>query len=272
MSVDIFPGEFRIGVLDVDKTSIEDGSCQQLTPKCQLLILLSGRHVFDIGAQRFDLDARITPAALMMAIHTPTTLRHIESNGHPYRKLAIATPLEWAVRMGSLPQALQLAGNGFWQWAPDKDTIALATQIIAPPPQGGSASSGLYRMSRGMELLRRIVSEAAPQEGGLATVAERTRLYLRRHLARDVDLAELERHLGLNRRSLQRRFKAAFGVTICEYMRQERLALAYRALSEDGVTIAQAAFAARYRSPENFTTAFKRQFKLTPGQLRNHVI
>jgi|GEM_PF-5556300 hypothetical protein len=159
MSVDRFPGEFRIGVLDQNKDRVEDGAVQELDPKFQLLILLSGQHVFTIGQQKVDLDARQTPDALMMSIRHPTTLRHVESFGHPYRKLAIATPLGWVAEMGGLPRGLQGSGNSIRHWRPDKETVRLATQIIAPPPQAFGAQTGLYRMSRGLELLRRLLTQ-----------------------------------------------------------------------------------------------------------------
>jgi AraC-type DNA-binding domain-containing proteins len=78
--------------------------------------------------------------------------------------------------------------------------------------------------------------------------------------------------MGLNRRSLQRQFKTAYGLTIRDFLRRERLAQAYRALSEDGATIAQAAYLAGYTTPENFTTAFRRTYDILPGILRNQTL
>ncbi|RJE78697.1 helix-turn-helix transcriptional regulator [Paracoccus sp. JM45] len=121
-----------------------------------------------------------------------------------------------------------------------------------------------------MENLRRIIANTPPQEGGLSTIAERIRLYLHEHLLdQSISIEFLEAHLGMNRRSLQRKFKAAFDLTIRDYLRQERLACAYRALGEDGVIISRAAYLAGYSSTENFTTAFRRNFSLRPCDLHN---
>ncbi|WP_434287452.1 helix-turn-helix transcriptional regulator [Celeribacter sp. SCSIO 80788] len=272
MSVDRFPGEFRIGVLDQDKARVENGTEQELEPKFQLLILLGGRHVFTIGTQGFDLDAQNKPDALMMNIKQATTLRHIESYGHPYRKLAIATPLGWVDEMGGVPSGMKSGGNTFRQWHPGRETIRLATQIVAPPPQASGAQTGLYRMSRGLELLRRLLVQDANLEAAASSTAERTRLYLLDRLSQPLDMDHLEHRIGLNRRSLQRQFKTAYGLTIRDFLRQERLAHAYRALSEDGVSIAQAAHLAGYATPENFTTAFRREYNILPHTLRNNVI
>lgn len=272
MSVDRFPGEFRIGAIDQDKARVEDSTEQHLEPKFQLLILLGGRHVFRIGEQCFDLNAEDYPDALMMRIQHDTTLRHIESYGHPYRKLAIATPLSWVDEMGGVPENMKRNGNTFRQWHPGRETIRLATQIIAPPPQTSDAQTGLYRMSRGLELLRRLLVQDASLEAPASSTAERTRLYLLDRLSQNVGMDHLERQIGLNRRSLQRQFKMAYGLTIRDFLRKERLSQAYRALSEDGVSIAQAAHLAGYATPENFTTAFRREFNILPHTLRNNII
>ncbi|WP_460274498.1 helix-turn-helix transcriptional regulator [Celeribacter sp. ULVN23_4] len=272
MSVDRFPGEFRIGVLNQDKNRVEDSTEQPLEPKFQLLILLGGRHVFSIGDQCFDLTAEEHPDALMMNIRQDTTLRHIESYGHPYRKLAIATPLGWVDEMGGVPQDMKHAGNTFRHWHPSRETIHLATQIVAPPPQTSGAQTGLYRMSRGLELLRRLLLQNQSLDAPASTAAERTRLYLLDRLSHHLDMDHLENQMGLNRRSLQRQFKTAYGLTIRDFLRQERLAHAYRALSEDGASIAQAAHLAGYATPENFTTAFRRTYNILPHTLRNRVI
>lgn len=272
MSVDRFPGEFRIGVLDQDKAQVENGTEQELEPKFQLLILLGGRHVFSIGTQDFELDAQIRPDALMMNITQATTLRHIESYGHPYRKLAIATPLGWVDEMGGVPQGMKSGGNTFHQWHPGRETVRLATQIVTPPPQASGAQTGLYRMSRGLELLRRLLVQDKRLETAATSTAERTRLYLLDRLSQPLDMDHLEHQIGLNRRSLQRQFKTAYGLTIRDFLRHERLAHAYRALSEEGVSIAQAAHLAGYATPENFTTAFRREYNILPHTLRSNVI
>ncbi|RJE78696.1 hypothetical protein [Paracoccus sp. JM45] len=134
MSVDVSPGGFRIGVLNVQKNGLQESAWQELTPKFQLLILLIGRHIFEIGSRCFDMDARDHPSALLMVIRSETLLRHIESAGHPYHKLASAVPLKWAANIDILPRAMQGDDNWFRQWCQNRETIELATQIIAPPP------------------------------------------------------------------------------------------------------------------------------------------
>lgn len=53
-----------------------------------------------------------------------------------------------------------------------------------------------------------------------------------------------------------------------EFIRSERLALACAALEGEGISIAQAAYAAGDADPSNFTTAFKRVYGEPPKRKR----
>jgi len=273
MTVCTFPGGLRIGFMNEIKTHVDNPAPQDLEPKVQLLVLLQGHQVFEIDDETFDLDARQDgPAACLMRIERPCRLRYVLSEGTPYQKIAIASTLGWADMLSDTADCLPTGQNSFRQWRPCRTSIRLSSQILQPPPQESDAQTRLYRMSRGLEILRRALSDGQEADRGDAGMAERIRLHLLRHLEEDLPLDRIEREIGLNRRSLQRLFKAHFGLTMRDYMRSERLARARRALSEDGVTIAQAAHIAGYSTPENFATAFRRAFDMPPQTLRNRSI
>lgn len=274
MSISRFPGGLRIGVLNTHKSGVEDDSAQELEPKFQILILLQGRQVFEIDNRTIDLDARTAPVGFVMRIERPCHLRYVQAEGAPYQKISIATTLDWADLLAAQPAAFVRGENSYLGWTPTPAAIQLARQILEPPPQDTPAQVRLYRMSRGLEVFRRALSQARPDGGGAASRAERLRLYLLAHLDHDPDLEldRIEQEMGLNRRSIQRLFKAHFGLTMRDYIRRERLGRAHRALSEDGVSIAQAAHIAGYSTPENFATAFRRAYHVTPRSLRNRGI
>lgn len=100
-------------------------------------------------------------------------------------------------------------------------------------------------------------------------ISERIRLYVLENLDGDLSLPKIETDLGMNRRSLQRHFKNGTGNTLSDFIRNHRLTRAHRALSEDGVSISEAAYHAGYASAENFSVAFQQAFGLQPQQLRN---
>jgi AraC-like DNA-binding protein len=128
-------------------------------------------------------------------------------------------------------------------------------------------------MSRGLELLRRaltILPESQTEPARDAhPISERIRLYVLENLENDLSLPQIEMDLGMNRRSIQRHFKNGTGSTLSDFIRHQRLTRARRALSEDGMSISQAAYLAGYSSPENFSVAFQHAFGLAPQRLRN---
>jgi AraC-like DNA-binding protein len=81
-------------------------------------------------------------------------------------------------------------------------------------------------------------------------------------------LAAIAREAGVNINTMQKQFRAFSGHTVFEYLRTRRLVAARRALEQEGVTVAQAAWRAGYNSAANFATAFKREFGITPRQVR----
>ncbi len=277
MSVDRFPGDLRIGVLQTVAEGVQDPNPMPLEPKFQILILLSGRQIFQLDHHRIELDAREAPHAVMMHVAKPRILRYCGSWGNPYTKISIATPCDWLDQfLGDDP-----AGDGlltrhldFIIWRPDREIARLALQIVNPPPAEAKAQVGLFRMSRGLEILRRALTDHLQNHrpGTDHRQAERIRLYLHSHLDDALSLERIEADLGLNRRSIQRSFLGSYGCTLSDYLRRERLARARRALTEEGVTVNQAAHLAGYTTAANFSTAFRRAFGVAPAQLRNRSI
>ncbi|WP_141134940.1 AraC family transcriptional regulator [Tropicimonas sediminicola] len=81
------------------------------------------------------------------------------------------------------------------------------------------------------------------------------------------ELSEIARIGNVSLSTMRRMFRAAHGCTVQQYVRGTRLARARVALERDGVTVAEAAHLAGYRSPANFATAFRRATGLAPSHL-----
>ncbi len=214
-------------------------------------------------------------------------LQHDQAYGAPYRKIALATSREWLHQLTAKEEALPSGSEASVAtirshiWRPDADIIRLATQILVPPPQTSSVQTQLFRMSRGLDLIRRaLIPRSSAQPGtqektapaDAHPISERIRLYLLQNLDQTLTLPRIEKDLGMNRRSIQRHFKNGTGVTLSDFLRSERLMQARRALSEDGLSIAQAAHLAGYSTPENFSTAFRQAFGMPPQVVRNSAI
>ncbi|WP_197038217.1 helix-turn-helix transcriptional regulator [Billgrantia saliphila] len=96
---------------------------------------------------------------------------------------------------------------------------------------------------------------------------EEARRRLLADLTRPPRLAELSRGIGMSESRLKQRFKEHHGQTLSDCLRQARMCEAERLLDDD-LPIARIATDLGYEHAANFTTAFKREFGLTPRDYR----
>lgn len=285
-----FPGKLRIGVMNNPDTQVDCcGECG-LEAKFQLIVQLTGRHVFSLEDKRITMDATRKPVGLMVRVNHQSVITYHGSFEGPFRKIQLSTPLEWLDEMMQSASAHEGSGEtrdpasvlltdhlDYRLWEVSPEIARLADQLIFPPPEETGLDQSLFRMSRGLEIFRRALSETLDRRGerGVARMgrsAEDMRLYILAHLHEDLSLHQLEEHFHINRRSLQRIFKTRYGVTISDFIRKERLQKAHSGLQQHGLTIAQAAFVAGYSSTANFTTAFRKEFDMPPSLVQRGAI
>jgi AraC-like DNA-binding protein len=94
--------------------------------------------------------------------------------------------------------------------------------------------------------------------------AYEVREILDRDIAATPSASELARRVGMSEVTLRRMFKATFGVTIVEYVRDRRLDAARVMLREGRFQVAEIAYRIGYSDPANFTTAYRRRFGHPP--------
>ena len=92
--------------------------------------------------------------------------------------------------------------------------------------------------------------------------------HVERHLDSEIALADVARAAGLSQWHFQRIFKALTNETLKTYIRSRRLACALDALREPTARIIEIALAAGFESQESFTRAFRKVYRMTPGQYR----
>ncbi len=80
-------------------------------------------------------------------------------------------------------------------------------------------------------------------------------------------LAQLARDVGVNDFKLKRDFKRAFGMTVFGYVRDQRLRQAASHLTQ-GLSVQAAAMEVGYACPSRFSQAFRRQFGVSPSEVR----
>lgn len=88
-------------------------------------------------------------------------------------------------------------------------------------------------------------------------------------LGSDFSVAWLAREVGVSETSLRRAFKARFGITVMEHVRNLRLDAAHLLLREGGLRVSEVAYRVGYSNPANFATAFRRRFGCPPGRRLN---
>ena len=119
--------------------------------------------------------------------------------------------------------------------------------------------------------------EETPDDGKAADSSE-ANLYqvlfhtVRVHLLRNLDdapgIQELARLAGTNSKRLNEAFKHCAGMTVFEYLREERMREASRLLGNTRLPVSEIACRVGFSSSANFATAFRERFGMTPTAFR----
>jgi transcriptional regulator GlxA family with amidase domain len=91
---------------------------------------------------------------------------------------------------------------------------------------------------------------------------------VRANLDSTPDVAALARAVGTSPRRLTLAFRRSAGLTVSDYVREERLREARRLLTDTALDIRSIAAKIGYSSGPNFATAFRERFGVAPSDLR----
>ncbi|ABD07396.1 transcriptional regulator, AraC family [Rhodopseudomonas palustris HaA2] len=227
-------------------------------------------------------DARDIEAIVVARSESDSFVRR-SVKGARIRKLNVTITPEWLDQQALLSSPECAAILRFsrthlatLRWTASPRLITLAEQILGPPLFAAPLQK-LYYESRAID----VVSEAllaisdAPAQSGSATIHPTHHRSVRRacdfidaNLDHELMLPSIAAAAGLNSGSLQRAFRLLYGVTVFEYVRSRKLDRARAALERDGISVGEAAYLAGYKTPGNFSTAFRRRFGVTPRQIR----
>lgn len=84
-----------------------------------------------------------------------------------------------------------------------------------------------------------------------------------------LSVRDISVYVGLSRASLTKHFKEYYGCSITDYSFQCRMRKAYQLASSTDTPVKQIAYHAGYSHVSNFCIAFKRQFGVTPSEVRS---
>jgi transcriptional regulator GlxA family with amidase domain len=99
-------------------------------------------------------------------------------------------------------------------------------------------------------------------------LAKNTAAYLQTQLGEDIKLSELTVKMGTNRNKLNDAFKNSYGITVFAWLLKKRMLLAQTLLKTTTLSILQVGGQVGYPDSNNFSTAFKREYKLSPRHYR----
>lgn len=258
-------------------------------PSITCSIVLAGHVDFSIGGRDFMFgpDMPGAPARadgfMVSKAETDVFTRRARRGTH-IRKVNVTIEPEWLEQDGPAtdgdPATVRRFGHTHLanlRWSPSPRLISLAEQILRPPAYA-SCLQKLYLESRAVEIVTEALlalagGAAAPSSFGPRDHAHLLQAceFIRSAGNEKLSLDVIARQAGVSVSVLHRLFRATYGMSVFGYVRAERLRQARRALECDGVSVAQAAYAAGYQSPANFATAFKRRYGISPKHLRGRI-
>lgn len=102
---------------------------------------------------------------------------------------------------------------------------------------------------------------------GVEAIIDDVKDYMLTHLSSHLNLASLETYSHYSRRSLQYAFRRKYGMTITQWIRIQRLEMAYDRLKNGckGDTVTSIARACGYRSLSLFSLEFQNRYQIKPS-------
>jgi AraC-like DNA-binding protein len=281
------PQHLFVGAMDGPATCTPDDTLYSIWPKFLIMILLQGQQHFVMDDVHFRIDAGEVdgnePVVFMLNVARGCKLQFVNDSETPLRKVMISAPLPWIDRLvrsqpTSMPKLTSFFSSHLaaFSFSPNRHLIQIAEHILRPPVAMAGELLTLYRNSHAFDIMCQACSVLVEADGDMShrpiassrRQSEKVRDYILAHVCEDLSLDRIARDVGISTSSIQRHFKERFGITISDFIRQERLETARAALERDGIPISQAAYLAGYRNPSSFTTAFKKAYGVTPKHRR----
>jgi AraC family transcriptional activator of pyochelin receptor len=156
----------------------------------------------------------------------------------------------------------------------DAMICSVALQLIVCPLEGVARS--LFLMGKSFELIALALECCVPEIDGYAagphlSAGEVERLTIVRmtlldQIAQPPSLEQLAASAGFNTRTLGSGFRRLFGTTVAEFIREQRLQLAYRLIATGETSVTEIAYSIGY-TPPYLSTLFRARFGLPPSDL-----
>jgi len=247
-------------------------------PGLKLAVILGGHLSY-----RFPDEGPVDiagPAYHVTLSESPYSVQHRFGITEPLQYITVRMPLatladhfdvdvarlsrRFGVRLGLSPACLDQPAN--------KAILALGRQMLSPPVCGPMRT--IYLSGKALELTATVMTALTAQTSAAAAPL-RSGDMRRLHQARDIvlqrlqsppTLPELARLAGLNVTKLSTGFRQAFGHSVYEFVRGQRLLLAHQMLAGGDISVAEAAHACGY-TDSHFSKVFRKRYGIAPSAL-----
>jgi len=248
-----------------------------------VMLLLEGDIQVSINQTSCRMSAHDGPAGYLWLVTKPGALVRHSKAGQRVRKVNISVPLA-GVESIQLPRELRehigldAPRPSVASWSPSPQALRCAQDILTQHSQPGNSMHSLQSYIAGLSMLQqalRTTNEETRPHKPSATLQVKDRDMVRASMIRDRILMmeehqnatpqRLAQELGMSVSTLQRLFKAAYGMSVMEFQRTERLNAARALLREGRLTVGEAGYRAGYSTLSNFSSAFQRTFGYPPS-------
>ncbi len=238
-----------------------------------IVVMLEGRAEVSLAERSLTL----TPGmALSVRLDARHGLQATQPAGQRLRALTLGLG---EARLAELGPALPgHGGSRMHAWRPPSALLqgldqALAAPLPAPAQRLRLEGLALQLLAHGLPQPPFQDDSRTAAEGAATPLPPRERARLERVRAALEEAPEAEHRLvalaelaAMSPASLRRKFRATFGVSVFDYLRECRLRLAHDYLRR-GHSVQQAAHFSGYRHASNFATAFRRRYGVPPSSL-----
>ena len=289
-----------------DTADVQDFTASgEMEAGLRIVLLLEGSVDVSYGPRRVALSSGAIsqpargpglPRALLVSVAEPERFERRGRRGAYARRVSVGLGGEWLEQVAGPSasdaiEAFRRQHLAMHHWQPSARIAAVAEQITRAPDLSPLLLH-LYLESRALELVGEALASLSQHAPGPAPApvpapapaAAALRLLPHEHQrmralhaflqtdgAMDMSLDALARQAGTNANTLQRHFRAVYGTTVFDFVREHRLQRARHALEQDGLTVGQAALVAGYNSAANFATAYRKRFGMPPKLARARI-
>lgn len=238
-----------------------------------MVIVLEGHVRLSIGAVQRELGSGM---AVSLQLRPEHALSAYQTSGQQLETIVLAFDPEGQMPAQSEPASLRTLLGGVQDpvvlWDVPPTLMSAIKQFLGaglPELQKILVLEGLALQLTGYGLPEQVQTFGRKNR---ASSQEHQRLEVVRQLlefapTEEYSLAELASRAAMSPSGLRSKFRTTYGLSVFGYLRKCRLNLAWHYL-EQGYSVQQAAHRSGYRHATNFATAFRRQFGVSPKNVR----